>query len=354
MLAPAPRRQRRQWYTLSVDTLRTVGVLLLLGVLGLLLLGGYRQWQERGVEREAARLIEEARSLFQRLQGEGRVDAVRQEHETAFQSFEQAQAEYGRGAYRAARDSARRSLSVLRSIYEALALPGAAGEAQFIALQGTVEVRRGAGAPWEEARNRMPLQQGDFVRTSASGSAEIRFLDGTLYTVRPNTQFVVTPPPADRGRGDEREIRMEYGWVDLATSTRASRVKTPGAEARVEQDSEVFVAYERATRQGRFGTFRGRMELTSTGGDRRAVGELEQVVERGGRLSPPRPLPGRPEPLEPGQGLEVDMARVERLVLAWRPVPGAARYALQVSRNRLFTDNVIDVANRTRTRATLG
>ena len=40
--------------------------------------------------------------------------------------------------------------------------------------------------------------------------------------------------------------------------------------------------------------------------------------------------------------------------LAWEPVPGAARYAFQVSRNRLFVDNVIDVANRTRTAATLG
>jgi hypothetical protein len=35
-------------------------------------------------------------------------------------------------------------------------------------------------------------------------------------------------------------------------------------------------------------------------------------------------------------------------------VPGAAHYALQVSRNHLFVDNVIDAENRTKTRATLG
>ena len=40
--------------------------------------------------------------------------------------------------------------------------------------------------------------------------------------------------------------------------------------------------------------------------------------------------------------------------LAWEPVAGASRYAFQVSRSRLFVDNVIDVANRTRPRATLG
>jgi hypothetical protein len=45
---------------------------------------------------------------------------------------------------------------------------------------------------------------------------------------------------------------------------------------------------------------------------------------------------------------------MRQVVLAWNPVPGAGRYALQVSRNHLFVDNVIDVGNRTRTRATLG
>ena len=35
-------------------------------------------------------------------------------------------------------------------------------------------------------------------------------------------------------------------------------------------------------------------------------------------------------------------------------MPGAGRYALQVSRNRLFVDNIIDVEDRTTTSAKLG
>ena len=354
MLPQRRRRRRRQWYTLSVDTLRGLGFLFLFGVLAFLALGLYRAWQEGAVEREAARLIEESRSLIQRLQGEaGKLADVRQEYQAAYQDYQQAQAEYGRGAYRAARDSGRRSVGALRAIFEALALPGAAGEGQFISLQGTVEVRRSAAGGWEEARNRMPLQQGDSVRTAGSGSAEIRFLDGTLYTVRPNTQFVVTPTAA-AGLHGEQEIGMDYGWVDLSTSTRASLVKTPGAAARVAEDSEVFVAYDRPSRRGRFGTFRGGMEISSPEGERREVGALEQVTERAGRLSATRRLPGRPEPLGPADNLEVDMRRVERLGLAWKPVPGAARYVLQVSRNKFFTDNVIDAPQRTKTTATLG
>ena len=45
---------------------------------------------------------------------------------------------------------------------------------------------------------------------------------------------------------------------------------------------------------------------------------------------------------------------MKTLVLSWNPVETASRYALQVSRNRLFVDNLIDVGERTKARATLG
>jgi hypothetical protein len=42
------------------------------------------------------------------------------------------------------------------------------------------------------------------------------------------------------------------------------------------------------------------------------------------------------------------------MVLGWDATTGAARYALQISRTREFLDTVLEVENRTTTRATLG
>ena len=78
------------------------------------------------------------------------------------------------------------------------------------------------------------------------------------------------------------------------------------------------------------------------------------MVQTGDLLSEPKAMPGRPEPVEPVDDQLSTSTPTKRLVLAWQPVPGAARYALQVSRNHLFVDNVIDAENRTKTRATLG
>jgi hypothetical protein len=343
--------KRRDWYSISVDTLRGWGLLLLLlAILGAGFLG-YRIWERDSLEREAAAVIDEANSLLARLRGEKRAASFAEEFGAARESLREAQTQFTAEDFRSALDSGQRSRNVLLSILDALALRGAEGQATFIAIEGDVEYRRGDGGDWQEARSRVQLQPGDYVRTSEGGSAEIMFLDGSLYTVRPNTQFVVSP--ASSGRA-EQSIEMEYGWVNLSTYQKPSNVKTPGAVARVREESEAFVTVDKSTNQGRFGAYRGGMELSSKGGLTQEVGALQQVVQTGDLLSEPRSLPAQPEVLEPGDNDSVDLEQTRRLVLSWSPVAGASRYALQISRNHLFVDNVIDVANRTRTRATLG
>jgi hypothetical protein len=337
-----------------VETLQSWGLLLFMLVLVVIGIVVYGIWDQKSVQREAAAVIEQAAGLRQRLSGEKRAESFATELATSQASLEEARAKLAAREFKGALASGRRSLGVLQSILDALALRGGAGQAQFAQIQGEVEFRRGDGGDWQEARSRVQLQSGDTVRTGERGSAEIMFQDGTLYTVRPNTQFIVSPVSGGAGGGPEQSIQMEYGWVNLSTAKNSSNVKTPGAVAHVKESSDAFVAVDKGTSQERFGAYRGGMELASNGGLTRQVGELQQVVQTGDLLSEPKALPGRPQPLEPEDDQLVDLGQTKRLVIAWSPVPGASRYALQVSRNHLFVDNVIDAENRARTRATLG
>ncbi len=344
---------RKDWYSISVDTLRGWGLLLFaLAVVGGGYLG-YRFWEQRTLEHDAASAIADTVRLIAQVPGGQAAGSSKSDYDAALQSLGEARIEYRRADYRRALASAQRSKNVLLSLLGARDEPAADAEVSFITIQGGVEYRRREGGDWEEAKSRVALHPGDYVRTSANGSAEIMFADRSLYTVRPNTQFIVSAA-ASGSEGGGQSIEMDYGWVDLSTTTHPKNVKTPGAEARVQHDSEGFVVFDKSTNRGRFGALRGGMDVESKGGMKRTVEKFQQVVQTGDLLSAPQAVPDRPLPLEPADNLEVDASRVQRLVLAWKPVPGVARYALEVSRNRLFVDNIVDVSNRTKTRATLG
>ena len=357
--ARKPIRTRKDWYSISVDTLRGWFFLLLItAALGVAYLV-YRSWDLHSLERRSLQVIEEDQRLLAQVRDDAKLGEFKNEYDAGVQSYQEARADYARRRFRDALTSAVTSRKLLQSILDTLALSNSGGQAQFISLSGDVEYKRADGGSWEEARVRLPLRAGDYVRTAAGGSAEIVFLDGTLYTVRSNTQFAIAPSgPAEDGTGGDaaadQSIQMEYGWVNLNTASRPSQVKTPGAVAKVRQDSEAFVSYDRNGKRGRFGALRGGMELAAKGGMTRELGELQQVVQTGDQLSQAQKLPAPPEPLEPPDNRELDLDRSQNLVLSWNPVAGSTRYALQVSRNHLFADNLISVENRVKPRATLG
>ncbi|HEX2163834.1 MAG TPA: FecR domain-containing protein [Thermoanaerobaculia bacterium] len=343
-------RPRLRWYSVSVDTLRTFG--LVLATLAVVAGGwfGYRWWESHSLEREAAALIAQAKQVSERLAA--RPEMAGGEYAAGLSLLGEAEEAYARESFEHAAAQARRSLAVLDSILDSLA-GGEGGEAHFIAVHGNVQLRRRESNVWQEARSRESLAPGDYVRTAANGSAEILFADGTLYTVRPNTSLIVSATRGGDG-GAERSITIDYGWVNLSTSRRPIRVDTPEAQARVAEESDAYVAYEQEAERGRFGTLRGSMEVEGRDGERVRVDESQHVVQRGGELSAPRPLLPAPELVAPPESHELSRARDETVVLEWEPVEGARGYRLEVARDSLFVDRVIEDAGRPRTRATLG
>lgn len=343
MARPAPANETKYWYKISVDSLRAWIVGLVLVVVGL---GGYFGY---GVLRLDTAL-EEARALSAALADDRQIGAFRSEYQTAVSSLEEAERLRRQRKHKEALTEAERSKSVLLSIRDSIRHRTPQGQAQFISVQGGVQFRRGQVGDWQAAHSRTVLQGGDYVRTTGSGSAEVMTAAGALITIRPETVIVVP----GRGEGGEgrRGISLEAGWVNLSTTQRASTVTTPDAEARVMRQSKAEISYDEDRKQGRFAAHRGGIEVTS-GGVKRRIGQFERVDQRSGRLSEVRPVPLAPSPLEPADNFEISLSDTDRIVLRWQRVSGAASYSLQVSHNRLFVDNLIDVERRSRS-ATIG
>ena len=353
-MSPSARADEKQhWHKISVDTLRGASVFLLLVLMAAGGFLGYRVLQSQFLAREVEIVMAEAQDLVQSLRGEEGINAYGEEYETAQVSLEQARGNAAAGQLGGALRDAEHSRSLLTSILNALRHRGPAGEAQFIAVQGGVEFRRGESGEWRPARSRVTLYAGDYVKTASRSSSEIMFQDGTVVTVRPDTVILVDRRRSLLGFGNERTVALEYGWVNLSTAQGVSKVRTPSASALVREDSQALVAYDEEARIGRFATYRGNMEVSTDSGRTQEVAALQQVVQSGQSLSRPRPLPATPSLAGPDDG-EIFGLDDRELVLKWQPVAGAARYALQVSRSRHFADNIIDVEDRDNLEATLG
>ncbi len=352
-MATTRSASRRDWYKISFDTVRGWVIFVILVAVAV---GGFylvRHLEQLFVRREAVTAIEEARQLSQKVENAGGLDTLRPEFDDAWKSLEKARTFFGSGELYGALAQARRSRALFESILDALGQQGGAGEAQFIDVEGGVEYRRGDHGDWQPARGRVVLRSNDYVKTASNGSAEIMFFDGTLYTVRPNTLFLVSSNKADAS-GGHQSIRMEYGWVNLNTAQNESKVATPEAEAKVARQSEAVVAFDKSSNQGRFMAYRGGLEVVSKSGEKKTIGSFQEVSQRGAALSVPKPLPPVPQLLAPKDNLAVGLAPGARVVLRWAPLQGASGYDLEVSRNRLFVDNIIDATKRRKNEATLG
>jgi len=352
---PKPDRSPtgKHWYKISVDTLRMWGFLGLLGVLSLLSIWGYSVAQGRYRSHRVEVALEEGRQLLRELNDEENLVSFRVEFTKARDSLQRAQGAVLEGDVRSALTDAEFGRTLLRSILDNLRNRSPVGAAQFIAVHGGVEFRRGGRGEWLPARGRVVLYPGDYVKTAGGGSAEVMTVEGTLFTVRPDTVLLVDR--VEQGSAvAERTFALEAGWVNLSTSQVASRITTPNAEARVEERSQATVSYDAERRLAHFTAIQGALDIRSSDGSRRRLGERERVRQRVATLDETQTLPPAPIPVAPQDNLEVFLGENDRLALAWQPVRGAVSYALQVSRNRLFVDNIIDVDGRRKTQATLG
>lgn len=342
-------KANRDWFTVSVDTLRAWGVLALVLLLGLGAYGAYRLWNQSDLERRAKELIAEASNLKRQLEDDPARTTLADLWQDACEHLDSASLALTEQKF----EVAVRDANWARNSF--VAIDGSSGgsgkpDATFATVEGNVEFRRGQSETWQEARQHTVLYDGDRIRTH-EGSAEVRSEDGTQYTLRPHTQMVIR---AKSARNPVSTIGMEYGWVDLSTTSAGSQVTTPAAEARVADRSEAMVSYDAETQVGRFAAYRGELAVKSSSGDERAVAAMEQVTQRGDRLGATQTLPPAPSLESPADRLLLDLDRTAEVQLRWAEPVGGASYGLEVARDRLFNDRVLEAPKRGKPSARLG
>ncbi|MEM8929835.1 MAG: FecR domain-containing protein, partial [Acidobacteriota bacterium] len=346
-----PKRADRDWYSISVVSIRRTVLLLLTVVAGISGAFAYQQWQASEQARRAAATFERADGMALQIEERADFDQVRREFFSAWEDLEAGRQAFEDERYAEALDLGARSVGEFERIL-GKDQADAASRGRFLTVTGNVEYRRGERGAWKRARPEDVINAGDWVKTSAGGSAEILFPDGSEYVLRANT-MVNLSLQTDRFGRSEQVADMKFGWVELSTQDNSGTVKTPKSSAKVEGSSEAMVAFDQQRNEARIAAYSGSVEVTAENGQSRKLRALEQVVQAGDLLSQPSALPQKPRLNFPPTDRQFDLADGE-IRLSWRSVAAARSYKLQISRSPLFASNIIEADGRPGTSARLG
>jgi hypothetical protein len=327
------------WYLISIDRLKQIGL-----VLFLLALGGAGWWfwhnQKTNPKTKAESAIADARQALNALAGSPDFNAHRGEFNRAQQKLDEANTHLGGARYEQAHTVAVESQTISRA-----AMSGGGdleSDAQFLTVEGDVKFQKGAAGDWKDADARTALMNGDWVKTGGHASAELIFSSGTLYTVGPDALLEIYASVNPATSRKTNAVKMRVGSVEVATTSDTSTVRTPGTQVVVEQQSTAQVGVARE--QTSIVSMRGGASVApETGGApiRLASGEKVKATAEG-TLSPVKKLTMPPALLSPGDNQVFQLSPKLQTQMIWQAQSGANGYVLQVSRSRLFSTQEIN------------
>jgi hypothetical protein len=337
------------WYLISIDRLRKGGLILV----ALLAVAAAAWWFFYGqTPRERARrAISEAEVALNQLASVDDFRSVKPDFDRSNVRLIEGRSLYQggnwNGALRAASDAANIATLALTRV------PGAGQfDAQFITIEGDVQLQKGASGDWRRARVRDLLFNGDWVKTTSGSSAELIFADGSLYTIGPDALLEIYAAVNPQTSRRQNTVQMQVGLVEINTADDSSTVRTPGTQVTISSDSTTQVGVG-ASRETAVTSLRGSASVASIGGGSAVSLASGQAVEAGaeGGLSEVRNVISPPILVSPADNQVFQAGRDRSVALSWQPLPEAGSYRLQVSRSRLFSSLEID-ARRAGTSAT--
>lgn len=322
-------------------------------MLVLLLAGGLAYFlysrTRRSPEDRARTEIASASTLLQRAAAGAGTPRPGSNLAQARELYRSAQESFGRKEYEEAF-----RLAVESQSHSRRALGGAAeetGDASFISADGDVSLQTAGHSNFEPAKQRQALFDGDFIKTGRTGSAEIMFADGTLYTLKPGSLFEVRRPASTGVFGSQ--VKMISGTLNVYTAKSNTVVASDAATTEIDPSSRVALDVESGEKT-QVTTFRGKATV-STGKERVVLSDREQVVAgaRSRTISAKVLVPETPQLLLPADNRIYDLKTGDQVELRWAVVPKAVRYRIQISHSRLFVPDAteVDLDNRTETSA---
>lgn len=221
--------------------------------------------------------------------------------------------------------------------------------ARFASVEGKVEVKRAGQLEWVPAAQVPVLRQSDLVRTGSGATAEIRFSDGSVFNVRPDSLITIeesTQNPVSRAQ--RVALSIQSGEANFQTPARtvpgSTTISTPTVRTQAERDTAGAIQVADTGATG-LRVFRGQTTAETRTGQRLTLASNQGVrVDAAGAAGPTMSLPRVPQLVAPPNQTEVSFPDLGQGVtlLMWGAVPGASNYRVLVDYSPAFARPLYD------------
>jgi hypothetical protein len=217
--------------------------------------------------------------------------------------------------------------------------------ARVVSFEGEVRITRAATRETILVTKETYVAAGDTIQTQADGRAIIQMIDGSVYSVRPNSTIVVKDTTSLFG-GKNVRVSLDDGQLNVRTDDQPQDTKNIVEVADSENQllPRTDASFNADANGGEIRISRGGVE-TTIAGERSTLGENEFASVKDGKLSSRERLLAPPRATTPGNSAQLLDAGGNGISVnfGWQDAEGnpAASYFLQISRSPTFASDSI-------------
>lgn len=217
--------------------------------------------------------------------------------------------------------------------------------AQIVSFEGEVRITRASTRETILVKKTTWVAAGDTIQTQSDGRAIIQMIDGSVYSVRPNSTVVIRDTTSLFG-GKNVRVRVDDGQLNVRTEEQPADTTNivELGESENQLGPRTDASFNAGPDGGEIRISRGGVE-TTLNGEKTTIGENEFAAVDGSRLSarerllaPPRQnSPGNSEQLVDSSGSGVTVG------FSWADPEGnpAASFYLQIAKSPYFASDSI-------------
>ena len=220
--------------------------------------------------------------------------------------------------------------------------------ARILSFEGDVRITRAATRETVIVTKETSVAAGDTIQTQADGKAIVQMVDGSVYTVRPNSTVIIRNNSSLFG--PNVRVSLDDGQLNVRTDQQPENaenvVEMFESETSVNSQTDASFNADAQTSGGEIRISRGSVE-TSVGGSRTTLNENEFAALNNGQITAKEKLLVPPRPASPADGSQLtdSTGAGVSVTFTWEEESGIPiqSYYLQVSRSPIFAADAIMV-----------